>query len=778
LELLTLSSESEKIDLLINSIKNKTNIQILLLLSTKPSFTREIADVLNLDESIISRRLKLLEQLGIVRSRWKRIGGKNVKVHELSVEGFSVRFDRGALEVTFSKREKYSEAIRLKKAVVPECKELVGREREISTIRSSKVPIVHLWGLPGVGKSSLAAWYVKRYRERDPVYWYVPAPSDTAETLKLKLALFISTAAGLDARSVVSSDAQTLANILNERSAVLVFDDFHNASNQVREFVLSLAERIEHPARVFVISRAKERGLPYSEGRVLDLEVKPLPLSEALELAGKLSEELGASLTQRDVLQIAEQSGGIPLLIRGAINLHKSTGMPPAECAKRVAASYYDSEIGGMIGEDDMLLLEALIAGGGVLPVDAVCDAVSLRQAVCSRRLSQLERLGLVEMLEEDVKLREGVERLPKVASAQGVALVRRVAMALSRHPDAEHRVRGLLLMADNCLASDAVAVIEKRLLHGSSWITCCLTLYHSALEKLQGCKGLTARQKSILAVEKALVEITTGGADARKAAGAIEKHLALLRASAPLYARAAALLAGMLAKIGRLDEGRELLEESKRLLQRLPPGLRRVIEPTVLASDTVMALYENDLERALDDSAREARLELERGDLGNYAVALLHVGVIQAYLGKVSELKDTLAEMEEVSELLPSELGGRVKAQASVLSVFALMLEGSLNAARARLEEVKKSKHSSAVESDLLWEEAALDYLAGDAESARELAKRAIEGNYRGISSDELVLLRAILGDEPSKEEAEKLPKGMRMLLQLIESRRAAGAG
>jgi len=387
----------------------------------------------------------------------------------------------------------------------------------------------------------------------------------------------------------VNSDINTLAGLLNKHSVFLVFDDFHGVSKEVREYALSLVDKIEYPARAFIISRSKEKELPYWKGKILDIEVKPLPLNEALELTRMLSEDLSASLTQHDILRIAKLSGGIPLLIHGIINLYKSAGLPLTECINRVTASYYESEIGRTIDESGRLILELLIAGGGVLPIETLCDVISLRRAACLKHLNSLERIGLIEILDEDVKVREGIEGLPKVACTPRLRhLVRLVALELSRHPGIKERMHGLLLMADNCLIEDAIPIIEKRLLHGSSWMTCCFSLYHSVLEKLQYCEGLTPQQKSVLTVEKALVEITANKIDLRRGADIIKTHLARLRANKPLYTRVVALLAGMLMKTGDLDEGRKLLEESKYLFQELPPGLKKEIEPTILGSDTV----------------------------------------------------------------------------------------------------------------------------------------------------------------------------------------------
>jgi len=772
-ELLTQSSRPEKLGILINSIKNKINIQILLLLSIKPSYTREIADVLRVDESSISRRLKLLERMGVVRGYWKRVGDKNVRIYELSVKEFSIRFDKGALEISFSRGEKQRDIIRLRKSVIPEYKEPFGREEELHAISSSSVPIIHLWGLPGIGKSSLVAWYIKRYRERDPVFWYTPATSDTEELIKLKLALFVTSITDLDTRTIINSDTQTIANLLNKHSAVLVFDDFHNINEQVREYVLSLIEKIEYPARVFIISRIKERKLPYWKGKALDIEVKPLPPKEATELTRKLSEDMSTDLSEKDISLVANLSAGIPLLIYGIINLYKSAGLPLNECINRVVTYYYESEIGGIIDERDKLILELLVAGYGTLPVETICNIISLKNAACLSRLNFLERLGFIEILDEDVKAREIVAGLPKVASTPRLKhLARQVALALSQHPDVKQKMQAFLLLAEYCHIKDAIPIIEKRLLQGSSWMTSSFGLYHSALEKLQECKDITAQQKSLLAVEKALVEITTNQIDLRDGVDVILKHLDRLRADKPIYARVAALLAGMLMKIGRIDEGRSLLDESKSLFHKLPLELKKEIEPTILGSDTILAFYENDMERALDNSIREARLELEKGDFGNYAVALVHIGVIQAYMGKIGDLKRTLKEIEEVSDLLPGDLRDTIKVQASPLSILTSLIEGDLKAAKVELEEAKRNRFSDKIKNDLLWEEIVLDYLMGDVESAREKAKQVIEGNCKGITNEELVLIKAILGSKPSADEIEKLPKLTRLLYQSIEEK------
>ena len=764
---------AEKLDALLNTIKNKINIQILLLLSMRPSYTREIAEVLQQDETSISRRLKHLEKLGLVRSHWKRVGGKNVKIYELNIEGFSVRFDGGALEVSFSKGETYRDVVRLRRNIIPEHQDPIGREEELYAIHSSNAPIIHVWGLPGVGKSSLVAWYVKRYRRNNPVYWYVPISSDTGETLKWKLSLLASTITGIDARSILNSGIETLARLLSRHSAVIVFDDFHDMNRESREYALSLTEKIENPARVFVVSRYREKKLPYWKGRVLDLEIKPLSPEATMELLEALARDIAVNLSKSDVARIVKSSGGIPLLVHGIVNLYKSTGLPLDECINRVVTSYYESEIGEILGENDKLILELLIAGGGTLPAETLCDILALKQITCSRRLNALKRLGFVEVLDEEVKVRERIAGLPKVASTHRLRfLARQVARALSRHPDIKRRMQGLLLMAENCFIDDVVPVIEKRLLYGSSWMTCCFGLYHSIVGKLQYCNGLTLYQRSLFTIEKTLIEVSTNKLGLKEGVETLQRHVERLRSKKPMYARIAALLAGMLVKTGKIEEGKELLDEAKSIYQELPRDLKKVIESTILGSDTVIAFYEGDLERALNNSIREAQIELEKEDFGNYAVALVHIAVIQSYMGEINGLKKTLAEIEEVASLLYGDLKEHIMALAAPIFVFASILEGDLRGARTRLAEAKENRFIGYVKEDIMWEEAVLDYLEGNLEPAREKARQILESRPEGIVDDELLLMRVILGQEPSEEEVARLSGGIMKLYRLLKSR------
>ena len=69
-------SERSVLDVLSRVVENPVNLQILVTLSGSEMNTREIAHLLNKSEADISRRMKLLRELGLVTYRWVRVGSK------------------------------------------------------------------------------------------------------------------------------------------------------------------------------------------------------------------------------------------------------------------------------------------------------------------------------------------------------------------------------------------------------------------------------------------------------------------------------------------------------------------------------------------------------------------------------------------------------------------------------------------------------------------------------------------------------------------------------
>ena len=60
-------------------LNNESNMRILGWLKTKPYYPRELAAAMNISEQFIVRRLKEMEEYGIVEGKWENEGGHRVK---------------------------------------------------------------------------------------------------------------------------------------------------------------------------------------------------------------------------------------------------------------------------------------------------------------------------------------------------------------------------------------------------------------------------------------------------------------------------------------------------------------------------------------------------------------------------------------------------------------------------------------------------------------------------------------------------------------------------
>ena len=80
-------------------LSRRANIEILLVLSVRDSYPREISLITGRDETDVSRRLRRLERAGLVEGYWRRLAGRNVRVYRLRARAVSFRFEDGRVIV-------------------------------------------------------------------------------------------------------------------------------------------------------------------------------------------------------------------------------------------------------------------------------------------------------------------------------------------------------------------------------------------------------------------------------------------------------------------------------------------------------------------------------------------------------------------------------------------------------------------------------------------------------------------------------------------------------
>lgn len=82
-------------------ISNITAIRILGELKRNPSYTRELSEKLSLGESVISRKLRELERLGLVEASWKRRGEKTIREYSLAICSLDLKLVTLTIKIEF-----------------------------------------------------------------------------------------------------------------------------------------------------------------------------------------------------------------------------------------------------------------------------------------------------------------------------------------------------------------------------------------------------------------------------------------------------------------------------------------------------------------------------------------------------------------------------------------------------------------------------------------------------------------------------------------------------
>jgi len=325
----------------------------------------------------------------------------------------------------------------------------------------------------------------------------------------------------------------------------------------------------------------------------------------------------------------------------------------------------------------------------------------------------------------------------------------------------------GHLLLARYCRVAEASAIVEARLLTGSSWFTCCTARYLRALDSLASCRPESLYHVSVINFERGLIRYLNLEPGLEKAATTLSRHLQPLRARRPLYARAALLLATVYYKLGKVDAGDALLVEAEECLKGLKAGLRRRIEATLESVKTLSLLMHGDTMGALESAKREAELELETGDIMNYAVAMVHVAVLQYLAGLWSDLASTIEGVREAVGLVEERQARIILDLLLTVEVPFLVAKGRVKEAREKLAQALSWGRSVLEEGHLLGE--ALVLLAeGDKEEASRKARKFLE-KARDALPGEREVAALVAGETVELKKLNKLPPGLKTLANVV---------
>ncbi|MBO8175472.1 MAG: tetratricopeptide repeat protein [Thermococcus sp.] len=293
---------------LMKVLSNEVNLQILSILKSGSFNPRELARILQRDETDISRRLRMLERLGLVEGKWVRVRKKNIRVYSLKVGEVKISFEPGEVIIKTSEDKSYE--VPLLESKIPKVETFFGRETEIKTLLSSKKPVIVIYGIAGIGKTALAA------KVFEDAFWYQMSEVDSFDYFVWQIGLFLNTldysllleylrSGGREERDIFELILEGVENT----KAKIVVDDVHKCSDEkILKLLSFLALRIRK-GRLVLISRERLH-LGASEN-ILYFQLKGLSLKDAYTLLRAKGIYLDAS----DFVEVYSLTKGHPLAL-------------------------------------------------------------------------------------------------------------------------------------------------------------------------------------------------------------------------------------------------------------------------------------------------------------------------------------------------------------------------------------------------------------------------------------------------------------------------------
>ena len=254
-----------------------------------------IAEGIGVVRSALFQPMSIMEEKGLIHTRQAHvIGGGRRKRKVVHITELGRKNLHSSIEHLPEPRSRTSSKL---KGQLPELTHLHGRLLELRLIEDAiqrKVSI-HLRGMPGIGKSTLARWVVQHLIGKDvEVHWVQLDPyCDVQEAMNR-----------MEVEVPQILDVEGYASYLEQRKVMLVFDDIHSISPRHQSSFSSLFRALESREIPFMLV-GRDRDAFSIDG--VEIELGPLESSDAIQL---LDPELGDERTS-----IVESLGGHPLAI-------------------------------------------------------------------------------------------------------------------------------------------------------------------------------------------------------------------------------------------------------------------------------------------------------------------------------------------------------------------------------------------------------------------------------------------------------------------------------
>ncbi len=252
----------------------------------------------------------------------------------------------------------------------PVAQSFFGREKEMALLTGhvdGDSSVMLVWGIPGIGKTSLASKLFDGLSGRRHLFWYAFHPWDTEEHFLSVFSRFLESAGRTSTASEVRRGASTgdlFAPLMSDMTAldsVLFFDDLHKASEKLGMAISIVLEavRASGTAKAVLMSREVPSFFSKTSEGNSTLELSGLDQASARKLA--------ESSMAGDPAKAVDASRGHPLLLR----LMSRSGVSES---RGDILSFMDREVSLSLEPQERRVLDLLSVYRHPVPADAVID--------------------------------------------------------------------------------------------------------------------------------------------------------------------------------------------------------------------------------------------------------------------------------------------------------------------------------------------------------------------------------------------------------------------